>query len=59
MIKDLPLGFGMALAQRPTAMKNFADMPDDKQSEILSKLHNVKSKEEMQAFVATLDKTIW
>ncbi len=52
--KDLPLGFGMALAQHPDAMKKFADMTDREQANILSKIHNVNSKEEMQQLVQSL-----
>lgn len=49
-MKDLPLGFGMALAQQPEAMKKFANMSDSQKSEI----HNINSKDEMQSFVAKL-----
>lgn len=52
--KDLPLGFGMALAQHPEAMKKFSDMSEGEQEEILSKAHNVKSKQEMKQFVSNL-----
>jgi hypothetical protein len=51
---DLPLGFGMALAQHPDAMKKFADMSDSEQAQILSQIHNINSKEEMQQFVSNL-----
>lgn len=51
---DLPLGFGMALAQHPDAMKKFADMSDSQQAEVLSQIHNINSKEEMQQFVSNL-----
>ncbi len=54
--KDLPLGFGMALAQHPEAMKKFSDMSDSEQEKILSQAHNVKSKQEMQQFVSNLTK---
>lgn len=51
---DLPLGFGMALAQHPDAMQRFANMSEAQKSEVLSQVHNIKSKQEMQTFVATL-----
>lgn len=54
MIKDLPLGFGMALAQQPQAMQKFANMTDSEKSKILSEIHNIKSKDEMQIFVSKL-----
>ncbi len=54
MDKDLPLGFGMALAQQPEAMQHFANMSETEKSRILSEIHSIKSKEEMQSFVAKL-----
>ena len=53
-MKDLQLGFGMALAQQPEAMKKFSNMSDSQKSEILSEIHNINSKDEMQSFVAKL-----
>lgn len=53
-MNELPLGFGMSLAQHPAAMENFAKMSDEQKSEILSEIHNINSKEEMQAFVSKL-----
>lgn len=52
--KEIPLGFGMALAQNPDAMKVFSNLPESKQSEILNKAHTVKSKNEMQSLVNNL-----
>ncbi|MCH5298050.1 MAG: hypothetical protein J1E85_10345 [Ruminococcus sp.] len=54
IMKDLPLGFGMALAQQPKAMQKFANMSDSQKSEILSQTHNIKSKQEMRSFVSQL-----
>lgn len=54
-VNDLPLGFGMALAQHPEAMQRFANMSETQKTEVLSKIHNIQSKEEMQAFVAKLN----
>lgn len=56
MFKDLPLGFGMALAQQPKAMEHFVNMSDTEKSKILSDIHNIKSKEEMKIFVSKLAK---
>ena len=50
--KDLPLGFSMALAQHPKAMQKFSNMNDSQKAEVLSKVHNIRSKSEMKAFVA-------
>ena len=46
---EMPLGFGFALA-----MKNFSNLPQSKQSEILQKAHAVSSKGEMQSLVNDL-----
>lgn len=54
MNKDLPLEFGMALAQQPDAMKKFSNMTEDEQNRILSEIHNIDSKQEMQSFVSRL-----
>lgn len=54
MNKDLPLGFCMALAQQPDAMKKFSNMTEDEQNRILSEIHNIDSKQEMQSFVSRL-----
>lgn len=51
MNKDLPLGFGMALAQQPDAMKKFSNMTEDEQNRILPEIHNIESNQEMQSFV--------
>ena len=51
---DLPLGFGMALAQHPEAMNRFANMDDSQKEKVLSEVHNIKSKQEMKTFVANL-----
>lgn len=55
MVKlDLPLGFGMALAQNEKAMEYFAALPKAKQQEILEHTHEVRSNREMHDFVANL-----
>ena len=54
MNKNLPLGFGMALAQQPDAMKKFSNITEDEQNRILSEIHNINSKQEMQSFVSRL-----
>lgn len=51
---DLPLGFSFALAQNPSAMQFFSNLPESKQSEVLQKAHSVSSKDEMQALVNSL-----
>lgn len=52
---ELPLGFGMALAQNESAMKKFESMTESQKQAILQQTHNVKSKREMQQLVASLN----
>lgn len=53
-MQELPLGFGMALAQRPDAMAHFCALSEARQSEILQRVHTVRSKQEMHQLVAQL-----
>ena len=48
------MGFAMALAQQPEAMKQFSNMSEAEKSQILNQIHAIDSKEEMQSFVARL-----
>lgn len=52
---DLPLGFGMALAQNTNAMEHFAKLPYEQKKAIVNHTHNITSKSEMQAFVRDLN----
>lgn len=51
---DLPLGFGMALAQNENAMKNFEAMTEAQKEEIIKRTHDVNSKDEMQRLVNSI-----
>ena len=51
---ELPLGFGIALAENPQAGRAFEALSAQQQQEVLSKTHAVSSKQEMQAFVQSL-----
>ena len=53
---DLPLGFGMALAQHPAAMARFAALSEAEPQAIIDGTHAVRSKQEMQAYVENLMK---
>ncbi len=48
---NMPVGLGMALAQRPEAMEKFASLSDAKKQEIINGTHSVSSKEEMHQYV--------
>lgn len=51
---DLPMGFGMALAQDIRAMQYFASLSPDRQRDIIDQTHRITSKAEMQSFVQGL-----
>ena len=53
-MEDLPLGFGMALAQHPEAMARFSALSEEEQQAIIDGTHAVRSKQEMQAYVENL-----
>ncbi len=48
---EMPIGLGMALAQRPDAMEKFATLSEAKKQEIIAGTHSVSSKEEMRQYV--------
>ncbi|MGN1106217.1 MAG: hypothetical protein ACI4RH_06160 [Huintestinicola sp.] len=49
--KDIPLGFGMVLAQNIEAMTRFSAMTEEQRRQIIEGTHSVNSKKEMQAYV--------
>lgn len=53
---ELPMGFGMALAQHPEAMARFSALSEAEQQAIVEGTHAVHSKREMQAYVEQLMK---
>ncbi|MGN1306654.1 MAG: hypothetical protein ACI4V3_03195 [Faecousia sp.] len=50
--KELPLGFGMALAQNEAAMKRFESLTETEKQSVLEQAHHVHSKREMQQLVS-------
>ncbi len=48
---EMPIGLGMALAQRPEAMEKFAALSEAQKQEIINGTHSVSSKEEMRQYV--------
>ncbi len=48
---EMPVGLGMALAQRPEAMEKFVTLSETKKQEIIQGTHSVLSKEEMRQYV--------
>lgn len=55
-LSDLPLGFGLALAQNTKALDSFSKMTEQQKKEIINQTHSIQSKKEMQAFVDSLNK---
>lgn len=51
---DVPIGFGMALAQNLESMKYFSGLSEDMQKNIINKTKGIKSREEMQSFVDSI-----
>ena len=52
--EEIPLGFGMALAQNPKAMDVFAAMPQKQRKDVIRKTETIRSKEEMRSYVDSL-----
>ena len=55
-MEQLPLGFSMALAQNPDAMKRFAAMSESEKAAVLEGIHAIQSKEDMQRYVNGINK---
>lgn len=51
---ELPLGFGMALAQNEKAMRAFEAMTDAQKQAVIQRTHSVSSRREMRQLVAEL-----
>ena len=51
---DVPLGFGMALAQNPIAMDVFSGLSEQARRQVLEKSRRIRSKEEMRSYVDSL-----
>ncbi len=54
--REVPMGFGMALAMNEQAMTAYAAMTDSQRQEILNKARNAKSKKEMHSIVNSIVK---
>ena len=51
IMRDLPLGFGFALARNEKAMEHYAQMSEAEKEKILNRCRDAKSKAEMQKIV--------
>ena len=54
MNTELPLGFGMALAQNEAAMHRFESLTEAEKQAVLQQAHSVQSKAEMRRLVSGL-----
>lgn len=54
---EVPVGFGMALAQNEDAMNAFAMMTREQKQEIWAKARNVRSRAQMQQLVNSIGKS--
>lgn len=51
---EMPVGFGMALAQNPEALQKFAMLSEDKKQQIIQGTHSINSREEMHRYVNSI-----
>lgn len=51
---EMPVGFGMALAQKPEALQKFAMLSEDKKQQIIQGTHSINSREEMHRYVNSI-----
>ncbi|MDD6032099.1 MAG: hypothetical protein PUC47_01225 [Oscillospiraceae bacterium] len=51
---EIPMGFGMALAQNAQALEAFSRLSDLQQQQIIDGTHEIESKQQMQAYVQQL-----
>ena len=54
--QELPVGLGMALAQRPGALEEFGRLSQTEQQALISRAHGANSEQEMQALVERMMK---
>lgn len=51
---QIPMGLGMALAQNRNAMNRFAALDEAEKQRIIARTHEIRSKQEMRAYVNSL-----
>ncbi len=51
---DVPVGFGMALAQNTAAMDAFSALSGEQRRQVLEKSRRIRSREEMRSYVDSL-----
>ena len=53
-LRELPMGFGMALFQNQQAAKYFSTLTETQKQAVISQTHQITSTEQMKAFVDNL-----
>ena len=53
-LQEVPLGFGIALAQNEKAVNAYAMMTREQKSAILAKAHSARSQQEMHQIVSSI-----
>lgn len=53
---ELPIGFGMSLAANAKSMQTFVNMNELEKQEVVEKSRNMKTKQDMENFVNSLEK---
>lgn len=53
-VRELPMGFGMALLQNERAARAFDALSPDRQAALIQRTHSVASRAEMRALVDSL-----
>ncbi len=51
---EIPMGFGMALAQNAQALEAFSKLSDLEQQKVIDGTHDIGSRQEMRAYVQSL-----
>lgn len=52
--RDLPLGFGMALAENEAAMQKFESLTEVQKVAVINKTRKINSRQDMESFVSCL-----
>ncbi len=52
---DMPVGFGMALAQNMAAMERYSGLTEAKKEELLNRARDAKSKSDIDSIIAELN----
>ena len=54
LLKEVPMGFGKAMAKNTDAMREFCSLPENKRKEIIEKTRFINSQHEMNMYVQSL-----